>query len=400
MNILLLGNGYDLHYKLPTSYRNFLLTLDFLINSDIKNINNVGDVFGNSKLNEQDDFIKKSYDEYKEVYDEIELDKEKLQEMIDRTKNNVWYSYLIESFNNDVGWIDFEKEIAYVIDCFKSFFEELDVSYTDNYIRFYYSSFKDFGSRYVIMEKFNFFHNPSDVSHRWIKYKYTCEYPLKSGNFRIDKKKIIDYLYNQLKDLAEALKIYLNLFVDKTTELLCDSSSGEPKISQSEIMNHYDVVISFNYTYTYERLSLDDDLFHIHGVIDDQIVLVLNSDQDDEETIDTSFLIFKKYYQRGYYATDSSYLRWVRSLRERMKKDNNTVNGNIKLYIMGHSLDVTDEKYICELFGLATTITVFHHNETAKKQYIENLINIFGGNEFEKLRDEKQLSFVNLDYVI
>lgn len=132
MNILLLGNGFDLYYKLPTSYRNFLLTLDFLINTDVNNINNISDVFGNPKLNEHDDFIKKSYDEYKEVYDEIELDKEKLQEMIYKTKNNVWFSYLITVFNKDVGWIDFEKEVAYVIECFKSFFEKLDVSYTKN----------------------------------------------------------------------------------------------------------------------------------------------------------------------------------------------------------------------------------------------------------------------------
>ena len=58
MNILLLGNGYDLNYKLPTSYRNFLLTIDFLTKHNLENIHTVGDVFGNPDLNTQDKFIK------------------------------------------------------------------------------------------------------------------------------------------------------------------------------------------------------------------------------------------------------------------------------------------------------------------------------------------------------
>ena len=71
MNVLLLGNGYDLNYKLPTSYRSFLLTIDFLVKHGLKDINSVGDVFGNPELNEYDNFIKESYKEYKSVYDKI-----------------------------------------------------------------------------------------------------------------------------------------------------------------------------------------------------------------------------------------------------------------------------------------------------------------------------------------
>ena len=407
MNILLLGNGYDLHYKLPTSYHNFLLTLDFLIHSNIKNINNVGDVFGNSKLNKQDDCIKSSYELYKDVYDKVKLDQEKLQEMIDRTKNNVWFTYLIKSFNKDVGWIDFEKEIAYIIDCFKRFFQIASVNFSNNSKQLFLEIKNELANdkelKYIILKMFNFFLHPDCLSYGTIKSEYTCEYPLKSGNFTIDKKKIVDYLYSQLRDLAEVLKTYLHLFIDKTTELLCapssEESSKQPKISQINILNNYQVVITFNYTHTYELLSKNvDNLFHIHGEIDKEIVLGVNSDKNDKkETVDTSFLRFKKYYQRTYYETDCSYLSWIRAFREKMKKYNDeTVSENIKLSIMGHSLDVTDENCIRELFGLATSIMVFHHDDTAKKQHIENLVNIFGNDEFEKLRIEKQLSFVNL----
>lgn len=31
MHFLLLGNGFDLHFSLPTKYHNFLHTIDFLV---------------------------------------------------------------------------------------------------------------------------------------------------------------------------------------------------------------------------------------------------------------------------------------------------------------------------------------------------------------------------------
>ncbi|MEE1155404.1 MAG: AbiH family protein, partial [Acutalibacteraceae bacterium] len=312
-----------------------------------------------------------------------------------------------------------------VIDCFKYFFKTLYEPFeAKKNVSFIPGNrvFKNEESKYIIMESFNFFID-NELSSKNGKYKddiiikedFTCECPLKPGYFRIDKEKIIDYLYNQFQDFAYALKIYLCLFVDKTTELLCASSNEEsseqPEIPQMKLMEYSSVVISFNYTHTYElllellfqssQIFFTPEIVHIHGETDEEIVLGVNSDKNDrKENVDTSFLRFKKYYQRTYYETDCSYLKWVSSLREKMKKDNDeTVSENIKLSIMGHSLDVTDENYIRELFGLATSITVFYHNETAKKQHIENLVNIFGGNEFEKLRIEKQLSFVNLDYV-
>ena len=46
MNILLLGNGFDLYHKLPTRYDNFLHTVNFLINSYTKEMTTIADIFG------------------------------------------------------------------------------------------------------------------------------------------------------------------------------------------------------------------------------------------------------------------------------------------------------------------------------------------------------------------
>ena len=121
MTILLLGNGFDLYFQLPTSYRNFLLTVDFLTKHDLQTLRYVGDVFGHADLIQKDSFIRDSYEKHHDIYNKIPLDADKLINITERAKRNLWFNYFLVSFNRDVGWIDFEKEVAFVISCFKSY---------------------------------------------------------------------------------------------------------------------------------------------------------------------------------------------------------------------------------------------------------------------------------------
>ena len=57
MNLLLLGNGFDLYHKLPTRYDNFLHTVDFLIQYYKPEMKTIADVFGDSRLQKEDSFI-------------------------------------------------------------------------------------------------------------------------------------------------------------------------------------------------------------------------------------------------------------------------------------------------------------------------------------------------------
>ena len=65
MNVLLLGNGFDLYHKLPTRYDNFLHTVDFLINNYTSEMTTVADVFGNEKLQTANNFILECYNQHK-----------------------------------------------------------------------------------------------------------------------------------------------------------------------------------------------------------------------------------------------------------------------------------------------------------------------------------------------
>ena len=126
----------------------------------------------------------------------------------------------------------------------------------------------------------------------------------------------------------------------------------------------------------------------------DRIVLGVNSDKDDDiEEIETSFVQFKKYYQRTLYDTDTEYFNWLRRYENKPKE-------NVHLLIMGHSLDITDEDYICDLIELSSEVTILYHNEEAKANLIKNLINIFGKEEFVRIRNKKRLEFLplNMDF--
>ena len=48
MNLLLLGNGFDIYHKIPTKYENFLHTIEFLKKSYNSDMKTIGDVFSNS----------------------------------------------------------------------------------------------------------------------------------------------------------------------------------------------------------------------------------------------------------------------------------------------------------------------------------------------------------------
>ena len=69
MNVLLIGNGFDIFYNLPTKYANFLHTVDFLIKNYSNEMKSVGDVFSLEILQNEDSFIKDCYLTHKSAFD-------------------------------------------------------------------------------------------------------------------------------------------------------------------------------------------------------------------------------------------------------------------------------------------------------------------------------------------
>ena len=86
---------------------------------------------------------------------------------------------------------------------------------------------------------------------------------------------------------------------------------------------------------------------------------------------------------------DYSYIKKIQGLKRTRNAD-----GGYTLYVIGHSLDKTDQDVIKELFEVSRKIIIFYHNEAIVGTYIKNLIEIYGKNDFDELRVSKMLEFL------
>lgn len=74
MDVILLGNGFDLNYNLPTKYINFLNTVHYLCKNKLISVKTVGEIFSNNKLQQIDEGIAKSYKQYQSAYDKTSIE--------------------------------------------------------------------------------------------------------------------------------------------------------------------------------------------------------------------------------------------------------------------------------------------------------------------------------------
>lgn len=393
MKILLLGNGFDLYHYFPTRYDNFLHTVDFLQKHyDEKTMSTIGDVFGDERLLKTDSFIPKCYEKYSSVYNDFKLDVDKINQIISLSKDNIWFKYFLSVFNKELGWIDFEREISSVIHAFEEFFydcEDVDVvEFSDNKKDKYILKFFDFFYKYEKSATQDIAQIPYENC--WIRDEYRIEEPCGSENIVIDKTKIISKLYDEHLMLTEILRLYLEVFVSNPI----DSLSKKGLVSKNSVFNGIDKVITFNYTPSFEKLYNAKYVYHLHGELSNKIIIGVNPDVNDESDsesyAETDFLRFKKYYQRVFNNSDMGYLK---SLKLISKNKSILDNYCCELYVAGHSLDVTDEDILREVFVLADKIVIVCYSESAIADSINNMVKFLGKREFDSLRSRTNLKF-------
>ncbi|MBE5890451.1 MAG: hypothetical protein E7282_05705 [Lachnospiraceae bacterium] len=390
MNVLLLGNGFDLNHKFPTSYINFINVVNFLLDKEPEEITTIGQVLGDQKLQNVDSFIKICYEEHARIYDEVIFDDKEKNQIINIARSNLWYEYFSYSVAKNMTWIDFEKEIVRVLEAFNTFFEKASFELVNNDVFFDLARYDNQEDEYII-SCFPFFYDKKEnlgsqhSNVMKIKKQYVFEKITGSGTYHLCEEQIIADLYISMRDLADILRLYLKAFVDEPSKKYMDMGIKAKFASLPSSTQVY----SFNYTNTYEILYSLSNVDHIHGNTESSIVLGVNPDEKDEiYSIDTSFLQFKKYFQRTFYSTDNSFLK-----KEYDTQNIRTLEG-IDLYVIGHSLDVTDKDIIKLVFDSATRITVLYHSDISVKSQIKNLVEMFGKEGLDRLRAKKDLCFV------
>lgn len=344
MELLIIGNGFDLAHGLPTRYTDFLKYC-------------------------------RDYDEKDPVSSLNELN----EEFIFIIKDNIWLNYFLKStkdIDNPRTWIDFEKEIAEIIHYvdFEYITEELDTGLTHKFTPNSYSNKANiFALTFCeFVKKLEASHSPIDFIYHQLRYftrafeiycqkineKSIIEPIITSERIeQIEKvKKEADFYNKQLHDATGYTFRKSN--VEKYEALLNESrtkysslSSGIKRIDYLS-MSKFDCVLSFNYTNTYERLYGNDKTkyCYIHGKSQNdknETNMIFGIDDDlpqGEESNNFKWVRFKKYYQRIIYRTGSEYKDWLSSLINQSSNQN-------YVHIIGHSLDRTDYDVLYEFFS-------------------------------------------------
>lgn len=356
MNLLIIGNGFDIAHGLPTKYIDFLEYIEDFINHKESN--------SDSKVPERLNHIKNLEINNSEIFDEF----------YSLVKDNYWINYFIYLQNEellDEGWIDFEKEISRIIQVLDSVRIKTQ------------SELKHDKRIYDIIIKANDYDILDPVFKNTDK-KFNINDLVYTDNFkRIKKILILD-----LKRLIRALEIYLSTYIE---------SIEISKISYIDKLE-IDKVLSFNYTKTYELLYCNNktvDFDYIHGKADlnhtiDTTNIVLGIDEyldDYQKNNDNEFVQFKKFYQRILKNTGSLYNEWLDRYniqRQRFVKAPD-MQPKLNVYIIGHSLDITDKEILNSIIlSDETTVTIYHHSVEALEDQISNLVKIIGQEELIK----------------
>ena len=129
MNILIVGNGFDLSHYLPTKYDHFMVAMEAIENWDMsKGEMNFDDLF--SALYEKEDYF---FGYTKAMYktDEIKISVDQIKDLQEQLKDNVWYQYFSDHVKEVKTWIDFETKIHDALNISAHFIQKTESKYSE-----------------------------------------------------------------------------------------------------------------------------------------------------------------------------------------------------------------------------------------------------------------------------
>lgn len=384
MEILIIGNGFDLAHGLPTKYDDFLDYCEKFkkeypsrINDHSKELKHLYMMYAYRNNANRNDSNRNDSICSENSGLPLKILGDCSDQLYKHINLNKWLEYFLKRRTvMGKNWIDFETEISKVI---QSLDEAINVIKNGKSLR--KMSKENYDILFSIYNASNY--NASKMSMQ--------------AAFR-DVKALNAFaalLNKELGRLICALEIYIKYHV---------SFIHVDRYNKDIYKLNPDRVLSFNYSNTYERIygkKKKVEYDYIHGKADinknvNTSNLVLGIDEyldDDIKDKELELLPFKKFYQRIYKSTGNRYLNWVDEIKDEYADYINPKISSGKgypshtLYIFGHSLDVTD-KDILKLFicndNVQTKIFYHRKNEEDKAELgklIKNLIKIMGQEE-------------------
>lgn len=270
MNLFIIGNGFDLAHKLPTSYKNFRLYLE----TKYPKVLNTTPTFNISSAMMPDG---------SESYDDDEV----VAFLID---------VISKAEDDGDNWCNIEQSLGYLD--FDDYFDEMSYLYDED------------------DENFN-------------EWQMASNYEDVSKNFG---------------DAAVQVKKYFSEWINSI-----DITNVEVKQSLSDLIDaSNDYVINFNYTKVLEDIYGVENVFHIHGEQNEDIIIGHGVEKED--------------FENNYIGTEDSLIEMHMSLRKDTTKiiqDNRSLFDSLGLvkniYSHGFSFSDVDLPYIKEICSVLDT---------------------------------------------
>ena len=366
MNILIIGNGFDLAHGLPTKYKDFLDVLYFvkLLKRDSTNFNE----FENKYLNNWDTYKNKDEDKgrkiiHKKLFKEMFEKKEYMLEKDGLPKNykeNLWLNYFLNIYEFKIqgeGWIDLETEISRVI-------QRID------YILKHNNENNNEGNNGINYIEVLFDDDlVKDITIESIFNEQGKKYSINILN------KFIKILEKDLDIFIQCLDWYLNNYA-----LNFNENKYSPDIKELPEIN---AILSFNYTdiynFIYNKNKINIEYDYIHGKLSsydrkNNIVFGIAEYLDNKiRDKDIRLIRFKKYFQRIHKKTGIKYKEWL------------TREESHNVYIFGHSLDESDKDILQDIILNKNVITtIFYLDDEAYAREITNMVKLIGQDNLNK----------------
>lgn len=355
MNILIIGNGFDLAHELKTSYK------DFLNFYNIKNIN---------------DFEKDS------------------SNWKNKLKTNLWMMHF-QTVKNSLGdnWIDLEQEIFDVIESFH--LSHIDGTFTplsDEYPQILSMDFKlelnlkQIGNKMGHNDKYDFTKEATDYIIENIE-----NLKIKQFYFK-DIKAFANFLYEELRFFTKCFENYL---LEDVGSKIKEAPRYNLLFKGNTSVNFNNLrILNFNYTNTFEKIYGDKYSYnfndktkpvYIHGKASNssECSLVLGAksfkSKNNDGKILPCFNVFKKHNQRHKYNTVEDYQNLSWELK------NMTANGvepkipyHFAYHIIGHSLNSSDHEILKDILTIVENapIYIYYYNEETHQDLIDNISEI------------------------
>lgn len=352
------------------------------------------------------------------------LSADDLSDLKDKLGKNTWYRYF-EKHTKDIGsWIDFENKIEEVLLACGNvlpYISDLNESAkTVDALESTTESGNKFSQRNLqILKSFDFVQerksmkNGGEFSTFYLNKEFSPNKHLKNG---FDISLFLSHLLNGLNEFVGIFNVYLNKLIKTLIPLAHQINiDAEDWVRPSKIF-------SFNYTDTYSRIYRDTEvkIDYLHGVHGASQNIVLGvSDLEAPELIRLKAFGFTKYHQKLFKETDYLFLDSYKEeilfqeeqIAEQLISTNPVTRRNLRaaneknrkldinISIWGHSLDLSDQEYIKDIFSLNDDfdrnirVIVYYYDDSAKFSLLNNLLAILDKDKVEKWMKKKWLQF-------